>query len=211
MSALAATLQPTHEPPRVSQRCRGWKDIAARLEATTRLYAGKELVTVAVNTAIGYSRLSCDPLPIRTYRGEAWCWPKRIDDWLARRKGGLYPDGSSLAITRGWDDIRKSIGDVSHRTAVRWATSDEDPLPVSGRRKDGCSEDGVWIYTTALRDWNDRHDLPIQAVDVRAQDLRKGTQHPVTEPSNHAAGIATRCILAVGMAATRSDIDDLPE
>ena len=211
MSAtVAAPLRPAYAPPAVSLRCRGWKDITARLEATTRLYAGKELVPVSVNTATGYSRLSCDPLPVRTYCGEVWCKAHRIDEWLARRKGGLLPDGSSLTKVIGWADIRKPLGNISYRAAIRWATSDEDPLPVVGRGQHG-GDGSVWIYSTALRDWNDRHDLPIQAVDVRAQELRKGMQHTITEPPPHAVVGSKLNLLSVGKAATRSDIDDLSD
>lgn len=204
---IAATGRPIYEPPSTKDRCRGWKDIAARLEATSRLYDGKDDTTLTFATAQRYSRLPCDPLPIRTYRGEAWCRTHRIDEWIARRMDGVLPNGTPLTILRGWADIRVALGNISHSAAVRWATGDNDPLPISGRWLPG-STGSVWMYTTALRDWYDRHDLPIQAVDVRCQDVRKVHQKTVDEVPTFALGLAMAGNLIVGRAAQRMDIDE---
>jgi hypothetical protein len=196
-SAIVAPSRHLYAPPATSARCHGWKDITARLEAVVRQYAGNESAEVSAGTAMNYAKLPCDPLPVRSFRGQAWCRSHRLDEWLARRNDGLLPNGTKLFVVRGWADILDALGDASYRSAIRWSSGEADPMPIFGRGKVG-GDGSVWIYATALRDWMDRHDLPIQAiygqVDVRSK-------------SEHAPGRAAAGRLNVGAAAVPPDAD----
>lgn len=154
-------------------RLRGWKEIAARIEAVVRMYEGRGDVVIGVQPAERYSRLNVDPLPVRTYRGEAWLFARRLDEWVARRNGGRLPDGTRLPMVQGWVDICVQVGGVSTDTAQRWAHEESDPLPVLGLVPGGRVASAM-AYVSAVRDWVDRHDMPIQADDARQPGIRKG-------------------------------------
>lgn len=159
--------------PAPNVRLRGWKEIAARLEAVVRLYAHQAEVVIGVQPAERYSRINVDPLPVRTYRGEVWLYALRLDEWVARRNGGWLPDGTRLSMVRGLADISVQVGGVSERTVQRWAHEERDPLPVLGLVA-GTRVPAAMAYVSAIRDWVDRHDMPIQAEDARAPGVRKG-------------------------------------
>ncbi|WP_437309980.1 hypothetical protein [Sorangium sp. So ce388] len=123
----------------------GWKAIAARLG-------------IAENTAIAYSRLCEDPLPVRMQRGSPWCHERYLDEWLARRSGGVMRDGSALERLDGWPAICHELFGADRATAFRWARLPHDRLPVIG-----IGGRQPWAYKAAIRDWKNRGDLPFQA------------------------------------------------
>jgi len=127
------------------RKTRGWKAIAGR-------------VGIAENTAVAYSRLCEDPLPVRVSRGAPWCYELFLDEWLARRSGGVMRDGTELERLEGWAAICRELFGVSRVVAFRWAKLPHDRLPVMGI---GTRE--PWAYKAAIRDWKNRGDLPFQA------------------------------------------------
>jgi len=113
---------------------------------------------VTETTALAYSRLNEDPLPMRMRRGICWARKGCLDEWKCRRSGG---DG--LLRIRGWERICEALGKANKDTAIKWTKLEHDRLPVYGMGT--TTRTGhPWIYASALRDWLDRHDLPIQVV-----------------------------------------------
>lgn len=165
--------------PATTARCRGWKEIAARVESTARLYPAHAGAVVAwVNWTKGtryrpgdkasdYAMLAVDPLPIRCYQAEVWCYTLRLDEWVARRNAGVLPDGAPLHVLRGYQDIGVALGNASTRSMRRWAITEWDPLPIHAPGQPLGSTPSVWAYTSAVRDWIDRHDLPIQVAALQ--------------------------------------------
>lgn len=142
----------------------GWKAIAARLG-------------IAENTALAYSRLCEDPLPVRMQRGTPWCHERYLDEWLARRSGGVMRDGTALERLEGWPAICHELFGVDRKTAFRWARLPHDRLPVLG-----IGGRSPWAYKAAVRDWKNRGDLPFQAyareeVEVVATCARKSRRN----------------------------------
>jgi hypothetical protein len=160
----AAQAASAYALPDPLERLRGWKDLAARLQATARLYEGHAEATVDTKTAMRYARIFPDPLPARCYQAEVWCYAIRVDEWVARRNGGRFPDGSPLAVLRGYADIQQALGGVSLTTVQRWAAAEWDALPLHAPGKPQGSAVSVWAYATAIRDWIDRHDMPLSGV-----------------------------------------------
>lgn len=112
---------------------------------------------IAESTALAYSRLNEDPLPLRLRRGTLRAHRLHLDEWKQRRDGG-----EGLARYEGWQAICAALGGPNVDTAILWARLPHDRLPVQGmgtRKRTGRP----WIYAAALRDWLYRHDLPVQA------------------------------------------------
>lgn len=129
-------------PTAVPEAIVGLKSIAAHLGC-------------AESTALAYSRLNVDPLPLRLRRGQLRATTLFLDEWRRRREGG-----EGLARLEGWTAISEALS-VNRDTALQWAKLEHDPLPVLGMgtpKKTGRP----WCYAAALRDWIYRHDLPIQ-------------------------------------------------
>lgn len=140
-------------------RIRGHKSLAAH-------------INVGESAVVAYTRLPEDPLPIRVNvrhgnerRGEPWCWSVFLDEWVARRNGGVLADGTRLKVLQGWLEICALLGGIDPDTAQRWARLPHDRLPVYGIRGHLPSRQGPWAYESALRDWMMRGDLPYQAHD----------------------------------------------
>lgn len=132
------------------EKIKGWKAIASRLQ-------------IHEDTARAYARLADDPLPLRTNknnRAEPWCYSLFLDQWKARRCGGILPDGTELARFVGWEAIRAMLGGTPLDTVRRWSRRRHDPLPVIRR---GRAE--PWAYHAAIRDWIQRGDVPFAAHD----------------------------------------------
>lgn len=109
-------------------------------------------------TAVAYARLSVDPLPVVMRRGTPTISAQRLEEWRARRYGGLMRDGTMLERVEGTATIAARL-DVSERTLLRLARLPIDPLPIYGRRR------ARWTYEASIRDWLDRRTVPFQAVD----------------------------------------------
>jgi len=122
---------------------------------------------IAESTALAYSRLSTDPLPLFLRRGQLRATVTHLDEWKLRRSGG-----EGLSRYEGWAAIASALA-VDRDTALQWAKLPHDPLPVAGigTRK-------PWCYLAAMRDWLYRHDLPLQA----ARRLR-ATADPASHPA----------------------------
>ncbi len=124
----------------------GWASIAKRLGI------GSE------NTAIAYARLPEDPLPVRVIMGEPRVKARHLDEWRARRNGGVLPDGTELERLEGIDAVASFLG-VDRSTVFRLARRPVDRLPLLGKRE------ARWAYRSALRDFLMRHDVPFQVLD----------------------------------------------
>jgi hypothetical protein len=123
----------------------GWKLIAAALDVTA-------------NTAVAYSRLPEDPLPVRMRRGTPRIHSGHLEDWKRRRAGD-----PELEKIRGWRNICLQLGGADLDTAARWAKLTRDRLPVHG-----VGTRSPWAYASAVRDWVLRGDVPFQAHDRAA-------------------------------------------
>lgn len=136
---------PAPDPLNRGEKIRGWKALAARLG-------------ISEDTARAYARLADDPLPIRTNthsHAEPWCWSLYLDEWKARRCGGILPDGTELEIVVGWPAICFLFDNAPVDTVRRWSRRPHDPLPVIRRGRAL-----PWAYAAAIRDWRQRGDVP---------------------------------------------------
>lgn len=136
---------PRPDPLGRGEKIKGWKAIAGRLG-------------IHEDTARAYARLADDPLPIRSNthsRGEPWCWSLYLDEWKARRCGGILPDGTELDRVTGWPAICALFDNAPVDTVRRWSRRPHDPLPVIRRGRAV-----PWAYVAAIRDWRQRGDVP---------------------------------------------------
>ncbi len=154
MPPAATTAKPPPAPPEVIETL---KCIAAHLG-------------IAETTALAYSRLNEDPLPLRQRRGTLRAYRLHIDEWKRRRSGG-----EGLARFEGWAAICSALGGVNKDTAIQWARLRHDRLPVLGMGTE-VRTGRPWIYAAALRDWIYRHDLPVQTIR-----LLRGTTNPARD------------------------------
>lgn len=122
---------------------RGWSLIAKRLGVGS------------VSTVKAYARLRVDPLPVVMVRGVPAIPERHVDEWSARRNGGVMRDGASLERIEGVAAIGARIESASN-TVMRLSRLRDDPLPIYGRKG------ARWTYETAIRDWNMRHTLPFK-------------------------------------------------
>lgn len=128
------------------QIARGWVAIAEHIHVGCK------------ETAIAYARLQPDPLPVLMVRGVPHARRQRLDEWCARRNGGVLRDGTTLERAEGIRAIAVALN-VCHRTVLRLAHHPVFPLPINGRHEHR------WAYITALRDYLDRQTMPFQIAD----------------------------------------------
>ena len=117
----------------------------------------------SANTAIAYARLSVDPLSVVMVRGVPCIETSVLEEWRARRNGGVMRDGSSLERIDGAKAIAKRVG-CAESTVLRLASLPVDPLPLYGRKR------SRWTYETAVRDWLARRTIPFQAMRAGRSD-----------------------------------------
>jgi hypothetical protein len=149
----------TPKPSQNGVRIVGLKDISAHLGG------------IHPDTVAAYGRLAEDPLPIRTNTrtGAIWCWSLFLDQWKARRCGGIMPDGSPLLRVDGWVDIGTALGGADRNTALRWAKRTHDRLPVYGIKSGEPGGSRPWAYLAAIRDWLARGDAPYREAGGSAE------------------------------------------
>lgn len=70
---------------------------------------------------------------------------------------------------QGWKEIAEALG-VSTVTAQGYARRKVDPLPVYWRRCGG----GVVAHATALRDWLERQEIPLDMRDSAGKNTGWG-------------------------------------
>lgn len=117
----------------------------------------------SANTAIAYAKLSVDPLPVVMERGVPRTLTLHVEQWRARRNGGLMRDGTTLERCDCVSRIADRLG-CSASTVLRLSRLTRDPLPLYGQTR------ARWTYETAIRDWLARRTIPFQAMrpSVRA-------------------------------------------
>jgi hypothetical protein len=114
------------------------------------------------DTALAYARITVDPLPIAMVRGVPEGVALFLDEWAARRNGGLMRDGSVLERCEDVDEMAEAAG-VTRSSLLRLSRRPLDPFPLMGKRR------RRWAYVAAQRDWLARQTVPFQAADrVRA-------------------------------------------
>lgn len=137
---------------------RGWAPIIKRLGVGS------------VSTAKAYARLAVDPLPVVMVRGTPTIPERHVDEWSARRNGGLCRDGSVLERVEGAEAIAERLG-VTPRHVYRLAALPLDPLPLYGKPR------SRWTYETSIRDWLTRGTYPFTAtVDADVTTIAQGPE-----------------------------------
>lgn len=174
------------------------------------LYGHKSIAAhlgvLAEETVIEWASLAWDPLPLRISGGVVNGWSPHLDDWLERRRdlaawraSGRRGD-PGLPVVVAHEEIAKRInGGVSVDTVQRATEARPDcrPLPIHGvdhtglltrwtstadRLDRGDGAHRVWIYATALRDWNDWRDRPYERGQARPRS-GSGLIRPVGQHS----------------------------
>lgn len=137
---------------------RGWTLIA------------KALRVGSVSTAKSYARFAVDPLPVVMVRGTPTIPERYVDEWSARRNGGLCRDGSVLERVEGAEAIASRLG-VHRRHVYRLAALPLDPLPLYGKPR------ARWTYETSIRDWLTRGTYPFAATaDADVTTIAQGLE-----------------------------------
>lgn len=133
---------------------RGWALIA------------KTLGLCCVDTALTYARRRVDPLPVMMTRGAPHIESVQLEEWVARKNGGIMPDGSMLETIEGVDQLADHLG-VDRRTIHKWASDARDPLPLFKRGRRRCA------FVSALEVWSKRQTVPLKAIDVERSAGRR--------------------------------------